>query len=68
MLIALMLRGSTEEYVPMRTAIENSNINLTTYYVKTKLLQMDVDKSIHIQHSIISQRKRKHGLESHVGK
>jgi hypothetical protein len=29
---------------------------------------MDVDKSIHIQHSIISQRKRKHGLESHVGK
>jgi hypothetical protein len=27
----------------LRIAIENSNINLNTDYVKTKLLQMDVE-------------------------
>lgn len=45
MLAALMLQGLTEEYNPMKMAIENSNIVLTSDYVKTKLLQQDDDKS-----------------------
>lgn len=42
LLAALMLQGLGEQYEPMRMAIENSNITLTTDYVKTKLLQIDV--------------------------
>ncbi|KAH9645213.1 hypothetical protein HF086_005758 [Spodoptera exigua] len=41
LLAALMLQGLTETFQPMRLAIENTNIELTTDYVKTKLLQME---------------------------
>lgn len=41
LLAALMLQGLTENFQPMRLAIENSNITLTTDYVKTKLFQME---------------------------
>lgn len=43
MLAALMLQGLTEKYNPMKMAIENSNINLTSDLIKTKLLQQDED-------------------------
>ncbi|RVE49487.1 hypothetical protein evm_005828 [Chilo suppressalis] len=41
MLAALMLQGLTETFQPMRLAIENSGVELTTDYIKTKLLQME---------------------------
>ncbi|XP_063392606.1 uncharacterized protein LOC134678087 [Cydia fagiglandana] len=41
LLAALLLQGLTPEFQPMRLAIENSNISLTTDYVKTKLFQME---------------------------
>jgi hypothetical protein len=35
----LLLQGLTSDYKPMRMAMENSGVELTTDYVKTKLLQ-----------------------------
>jgi hypothetical protein len=35
----LLLQGLTSDYKPMRMVVENSGIELTTDYVKTKLLQ-----------------------------
>ena len=43
MLAALMLQGLSEEYTPLKIAIENSNIELTSDYVKKKLLQLDAE-------------------------
>jgi len=34
----------------MRTAVHNSNINLTKDYVKTKLLQMDIQTKAFVMH------------------
>jgi hypothetical protein len=39
LLAALMLKGLTKEYYPMRMALENSNVNLTSELIKSKLLQ-----------------------------
>jgi hypothetical protein len=41
-----MLLGSTKAYAPLRTAIANPNITLTTEYVKPKRLQMDVQTAV----------------------
>ncbi|XP_069361062.1 uncharacterized protein [Maniola hyperantus] len=41
LLAALMLQGLGEKYAPLRMAMENSNIVLTTDYVKMKLLQLE---------------------------
>lgn len=41
LLAALLLQGLTQEFQPMRLAIENSNTQLTTDFVKTKLFQME---------------------------
>ncbi|KAK9737824.1 hypothetical protein QE152_g10391 [Popillia japonica] len=35
----LLLRGLTSEYQPMKLALENSGVEITTDYIKTKLLQ-----------------------------
>lgn len=37
---ALLLQGLTVEFQPMRLGLENSNMALTTDYVKIKLFQM----------------------------
>uniref|UniRef100_A0A2A4JXG9 Uncharacterized protein n=1 Tax=Heliothis virescens TaxID=7102 RepID=A0A2A4JXG9_HELVI len=41
LLAALLLQGLTAEFQPMRLSLENSNVSLTTDYVKTKLFQME---------------------------
>jgi hypothetical protein len=46
MLTTSMLQGLIKEYASLRIAIDNSNINLSTDYVKTKLLQMDVETKV----------------------
>ena len=43
MLAALMLQGLSKEYTPLKIAIENSNIELMSDYVKTNLLQLDAE-------------------------
>ncbi|VVC97853.1 unnamed protein product [Leptidea sinapis] len=49
LLAALMLQGLLEEYTPMRLALENTNTELTTDFIKTKLLQLDGTKVWAIQ-------------------
>jgi hypothetical protein len=39
LLAALMLKGLTKGYYSMRMALENSNVNLTSELIKSKLLQ-----------------------------
>jgi hypothetical protein len=59
MLTILMLQGLTEEYVLMRTAIENSNIKLTTDNVKKKLLQMDIETTAFVSNTASVHREGK---------
>ena len=65
-----MVQGLSKEYTPLKIAIENSNIELTSDYVKTKLLQLDVEAedekrreaaltAEHKQGKLSSQRKGK---------
>lgn len=59
MLTTLMLQGLTKQYAPVRIAIENSNINITTDYVKTKLLPLDVEIESSASKTAILTRDRK---------
>ena len=46
MLAALMLQVLSKEYMSLKIAIQNSNIELTSDYVKTKLLQLDAEAEV----------------------
>ncbi|XP_059048935.1 uncharacterized protein LOC131844151 [Achroia grisella] len=46
LLAALMLQGLPDKYTLVRLALENANTELTSDYVKTKLLQLDDNKAI----------------------
>lgn len=59
MLAALMLQGLGERYEPMRMAIENSNIALTTDYVKTKLLQIEEKQPSEESQNALSATRKK---------
>lgn len=62
LLAALMLQGLTDNFQAMRLAIENSNIELTTDYVKTKLYQMEDTHTATTStsnHALMSKNKQK---------
>jgi hypothetical protein len=59
MLTVLLLQGLTREHSPLRTAIENTNINLTKDYVKTELLQMDIETKAFVSNTALMHREGK---------
>jgi len=56
MLAALMLQVLSKEYMSLKIAIQNSNIELTSDYVKTKLLQLDAEAEVKETRSSINCR------------
>jgi hypothetical protein len=51
LIVTLLLRGLTPEYKPIRLALENSGVELTTDYIKMKLLQEEYNPNLKVSYS-----------------